>query len=134
MGAHRYKLQLSEVDVKEFKKRKMVPRWINDQDGRIQQALNGGYNYVDPKHVTSLEEHAIMEGNTDIGPRISKIVSRGDTVIRAFLMEIKEQYYKEDQNAKEAELRKIDEALALGKNSDGSDIVEGQYGNVRFTH
>ena len=134
MGAHRYKLQLSEEDVKGFEKRKMVPRWINDQDGRIQQALNGGYNFVKPEHATSLGEHAITEGNTDTDSRVSKVVSRGDPVIRAYLMEIKKEFYDEDQQAKEDNLRKVDDALMLGRNSDGSEIVENQYGNIRFTH
>lgn len=133
MGAHRYKLQLSEEDMKNFRKRHMVPRWINDQDGRVQQALAGGYKFVDPENAGSLGQGAIHQGNTDEGSRVSKIVSRGEPVVRAYLMEIWEQHYKEDQEAKEANVRKIDEALSVGQ-AGGAD-VENQYGEgVTYSH
>ncbi|MHC4316154.1 MAG: hypothetical protein ACYSW3_27240 [Planctomycetota bacterium] len=38
-GGTRYKLQLSDADDKEFKRRRMVPRWFNDQDGRMAISL-----------------------------------------------------------------------------------------------
>jgi hypothetical protein len=133
LGSHRYKLQLSDEDLKGFKKRHMVPRWVNDQDGRIAQAQAGGYKFVDPKHVSSLGEGAIHQGNTDEGARVSKIVSRGEPAVRAYLMEIWEQHYKEDQDAKEANLKKIDDALSVGQ-AGGAD-VENQYGEgVTYSH
>ena len=133
MGSHRLKLQLSDADMEGFKKRQKVPRWVNDQDGRIQQALAGGYKFVDPEHVSSLGQGAIHQGNSDEGAKVSKIVSRGEPPIRAYLMEIWEQHYKEDQDQKEAGHRKIDEALAAGQ-AGGADI-ENQYGpGVTYSH
>ena len=126
----RYKLQLSEADMKEFKRRRKVPRWFNDQDGRIQKALGGGYAYVKPEHATSLGSGAIHEGNTDEGSRVSKVVSKGEPVIRAYLMEISKKFWDADQAAKQKVNDQVDEALGAG----GAD-VENKYGpGVTYSH
>jgi len=134
LGGRKSKLQLSDADRKEFDRRKMVPRWINDDGGRIQAALAGGYNYVDSKHVTSLGQGVIGEGNTDLGSTVSKIVIRAsadNAATRAFLMEIKEKLWKQDQATKEERNAKVDEALSIG---DGGS-TEHQYGSgVTFSH
>lgn len=125
-SALRLKLQLSEEDMAGFKKRNMVPRWFNDQDGRIQRALGAGWKFVDPENAVSLGQGALHQGNTDEGTRVSKIVSRGEPVIRAYLMEIWKKYYEEDKATKAKHLEKVDEALSAGK-AGGAD-VENQYG------
>jgi len=132
-GGTRYKLQLSEADNKEFKRRRMVPRWFNDQDGRIQRALSGGYKFVKPEHATSLGSGAIHAGNTDEGSRVSKIVSKGEPVVRAYLMEISKKFYDEDYALKQKVNDKVDEALAVG--GAGGAEVENQYGpGVTYSH
>jgi len=132
-GGARYKLQLSEADLKEFKRRRMVPHWFNDQDGRIQRALAGGYKFVKPEHARSLGSGAIHQGNTDEGIRVSKIVSKGEPVIRAYLMEISKKFWTEDQAAKEKVNDKVDEALKTGQS--GGAKVENQYGTgVTYSH
>lgn len=131
-GAARYKLQLSDADREEFTRRKMVPRWFNDQDGRIQKALGGGYNFVKPEYATSLGSGAIHQGNTDEGSRVSKVVSKGDPVIRAYLMEIKEKYWKADQALKEKRNQETDKAINIGADG-GAD--PNQYGpGVTYSH
>jgi hypothetical protein len=127
-GAQRYKLQLSDADNKEFKRRGFVTRWFNDQDGRVERALGGGYQYVKPEEAPSLGSGVIHQGNTDLGDRVSKIVSRGEPVIRAFLMKIKKKLYDEDQATKQAIVDEKDALLMAGKNADGTDVIEGQYG------
>ncbi len=121
----RLKLQLSEADRKEFVKRGMVPRWFNDQDGRIAQAQGAGYKFVTPEQVPSLGSGVIHGGNTDTASQVSLVVSKGEPVIRAYLMETKIEYYQEDQAAKESVNAQVDEALALGGKS-GSDL-ENEY-------
>jgi len=126
-GRARLKTQLSAEDLAEFKKRKMVPRVFNDQDGRIQAALNAGYSYVKPEHAESWGESAIGQGNTDLGNRVSKVVSRGnETVLTAFLMEIPRKFYDQDQAEKERINAQVDDAIALGGHGKAEDI-EGQY-------
>jgi len=126
-GGPRLKLQLSAKDSKRFEKRGMVPRWFNDDPGRIERALGAGYNFVKPQHATSLGQGALhADGNDpESNARVSLVVNRGDPIIRAYLMEIKQEYYSEDQAEKEKVNMKVDEALALG-GKQGSDI-ENEY-------
>ncbi|MHC4194150.1 MAG: hypothetical protein ACYSP9_08270 [Planctomycetota bacterium] len=135
LGGRRAKLQLSEADRKEFDRRKMIPRWVNDEGGRIQAALAGGYNFVDPKYATSLGHGVLTEGNTDEGARVSKIVTRAGPdgpAVRGYLMEIKEKLWKEDQETKEERNAQTDRALSLGE---GGADDRNQYGpGVTFTH
>ena len=132
-GGSRYKLQLSDADNKAAKDRRVVMRWFNDQDGRIQRALGGGYKFVKPEYATSLGSGAIHEGNTDEGSRVSKVVSKGEPVIRAYLMEISKKFYDQDQAAKQKVNDKVDEALAAG--GAGGANIENQYGpGVTYSH
>jgi hypothetical protein len=134
-GGARYKLQLSEDDLKGFKARKKVARWFNDEGGRIQKALAGGYSYVKPEHATSLGQGALHADGKDpeSGARVSLIVNRGDPVIRAYLMEISEKFYKEDQAEKEKVNAQVDKALAEG--GAGGASIENQYGpGVTYSH
>jgi hypothetical protein len=121
------KLQMSKEDRKLFKDRKMVPRWFNNDGGRIERALGGGYNYVKPEYAGSLGQGALhMDGkDPESNLRVSQVANRSDPITRAYLMEISEKFYKEDQAAKEVVNAKVDEALALGGER-GSDI-ENEY-------
>ena len=118
----RLKLQLSKSEQKAFESRGMVPHWFNDTDGRVEQALSAGYTFVKPEYARSLGHSAIHEGNTDVGAKVSKIVTKGkDLVMRAYLMEIKKEFYDEDYAAKQVINDKVDEALALGGKG-GTDV------------
>ena len=125
-GGLRLKMQLSKPDMQGFKDRKMVTRWFNDDPGRIERALAGGYNYVDPRNAMSLGQGALHRDSTDLSrSRVSIVVTRGEPVTRAYLMEIKQEFFDVDQAAKEAINFQVDEALALG-GSRGSDL-ENEY-------
>jgi hypothetical protein len=100
------KLQLSEAERKAFDDRGFVPRWVNDQDGRIQAALNGGWNFVDPAFALS------VGGNVEADQaKISKVVSRGEERKVAYLMEIPKKFFDEDKQAKIDQTLKVDESL-----------------------
>ena len=129
----RLKLQLSDQERKVFETRGFVPRWINDQDGRLQRAISGGYNYVDPRYASSVGGNALHAGNTSQDSRVSIVVSRGEPVITSYLMEIKKEYYEEDQKAKQDRNDMVDKSLAAG-NAGGADI-ENAYGDgVTYSH
>ena len=119
------KLQMSAEDRQAFKDRGMVPRWFNDQESRIARAEGAGYQFVTPKQVPSLGSGVIHGGNTDIGSKVSLVVSKGEPVIRAYLLEISQEFFDEDQAAKESVNALVDEALALGGHL-GSDL-ENEY-------
>jgi hypothetical protein len=126
-GGIRLKLQLSEPDVLEFKKRGKVPHWFNDDPGRLERALGGGYTFVKPEHATSLGQGALHQDGSDSesGARVSIVVNRSEPVTRAYLMEISEKFYKQDQAEKEGRNQLVDDALALG--GKGASDVEESY-------
>ena len=108
LAGPRLKLQLSKQDRQGFDKRGTVPYVFNDQDGRVEQAQTAGYKFTKPENARSF-------GSTDSGDGVSKIVTKGnDLVMRAYLMDIKQEFYNEDQASKLAVTMKVDEALALG--------------------
>jgi hypothetical protein len=128
-GGPRLKLQLSEKDRKRFEKRGMVPRWFNDEGGRIERALGAGYTFVKPVHVGSLGQGALHEDGKDpeSGVRVSLIVNRADPIVRAYLMEIQKEYYEQDQKAKQDINDQVDEALAAG-GAGGDELGSKKYG------
>jgi hypothetical protein len=124
-GGFRLKLQLSDQDMKGFKDRGTVPRWFNDDPGRIERAQGAGYKFTKPENATSLGQGALhLDGKDSQAPtRISQVVNRSDPVTRAYLMETKEEFYAADKAAKETINQKVDDALALGGKI-GSDVEE----------
>lgn len=124
-GSHRLKLQLSADDLKMIDEAGYVARWFNDQHGRIEAALAGGYEHIDPEYATSLGQSALHEGNTDLNKRVSKVVTKQGEPVRAYLMWIKKRFFNEDQKAKEAVNRQVDDAIRAGQ--PGGATVENQY-------
>ncbi len=118
-GAHRTKLQVEST----------IPGYhlllFNDQDGRIQRAERGGYEYVMSDEVPELGEGELHQKNSDLNSKVSKIVSRDGSELRAFLMKIKQEWYDEDQKVKQKRNDKVDEEMRQGK--PGGNVVENQY-------
>jgi hypothetical protein len=119
-GAHRTKLQVPEI--KGYKL-----RWINDVDGRPDEAIEGGYEFVLKDEVPrKIGQGNLHQDNSDINGRVSRVVSKGKTSpIRAFLMKIRKDWYEEDQSAKEQVNQQVDEALR--QSTPGGNVVENQY-------
>lgn len=124
-GGHRTKLQLSAEDQKGFEERGMVTYWFNDRDGRVERALSGGYEYVNPDHARSIGVFSINDDH-DLSGKVSKVVSKGGgEPVTAYLMEISREFYDEDQAAKEVINMRTDDAINAGK--PGGNTVENQY-------
>lgn len=82
-----------------------VRRWVNDEDGRIAMFQEAGYEPVK----TPTEVGDPMAGNaSQLGSVVRKPVGGGKTAV---LMEIPEEFYLEDQAAKEAHLKAKEGAL-----------------------
>ena len=119
-GAHRTKLQVEDT-IPGYKL-----RWFNDMDGRCERAEEGGYVYVNKDEVPRLGQGALHQENSDVNSKVSKVTSRGTgKEIRAYLMKIKEAYYKEDQAQKEKVNYQVDEAMRAG--SPSGNVVDNQY-------
>lgn len=91
-----------------------VRRWINDYDGRLQNAQDGGYDFVQNEAVKQIGDADIDNENRDLGARVSRVVDK-TTGQRAYLMEIKEEFYQEDQKSKIAKVEETDRRIRKGK-------------------
>lgn len=84
-------------------------RWVNDDGTRLMDAQNAGYEYVTDER----------------GRKISRPVGSGENgkPMTAHLMKIPDEFYEEDQAAKQAELDKIDNSIKRGgiKGADQQD-------------
>lgn len=84
-----------------------VPRWINDDGDRIQQAIQGGWDFVlRDKKATS----------DDLGNRISRSVGvkSAGGVLTAYLMEIREDWFIADQAEKQKSIDATENIIKRG--------------------
>lgn len=92
-----------------------IRRWVNDEmDGRIQRFKAGGYQFVEDSNVKIGEQ--AESGNRHLGSAKTLVVGthpNGEPKL-AYLMEIKKEFYDEDQRAKAKINNEIDEAIKAG--------------------
>jgi len=98
-----------------------VRRWVNDTEGRLALALEGSYQYATDQSI-QIGVQDIDNENRDLGARISRVVDKS-TGQKAYLMEIKEDFYNADQRAKAKGIAETDNIIKHGKLRD----IEGQY-------
>lgn len=118
LGSPDLKLQTSQ-------RKGYVRRWVNDAPGRVQNALDGGYEFVkDNTHIGSGTESK----DSDLGSNVSQIVGKDESgqPLRSYLMEIKESWYNEDQVEKSKKIDEVDDAIRNG-NINGSTGQDGRY-------
>lgn len=94
-----------------------VRRWVNDTEGRLLQAEQGGYQYASDQSL-QIGAADIDNVNRDLGSRISRVVDKS-TGQKAYLMEIKEEFHKEDQAVKAQAVAEKDRLIKHGKLDDG---------------
>ncbi len=90
-------------------------RWVNDVDGRVQMFLEAEYKIV--TQPTEVGDPNAAEA-TQLGSVVRKPVGGG---VNAVLMEIDQDWYNEDQLAKEQRLKGGEKSLL-------SEATEGYYG------
>lgn len=93
-------------------------RWINDSPGRISQAQEGGYSFVEPKEV----------GKEDTpNGKVFELVgtNKDNTPLHAYLMKIPQEWYLEDTKSKQSFLDDIDSAIRGGRGD--SESKQGRY-------
>jgi len=101
---------------------------LNDTPGRIQQALDVGYEFVSPDEVGSVATNVVSR-NTDIGDKVRFLVGTGDNSepTYAYLMKIRQELYEEDQNALQSKIDKVDDAIRGGKITAPGHSLDGRY-------
>lgn len=130
VGLGTYRKELTVPD--KLRKPGYVLRWVNDDVGRLDAAQRGGYQFVQNPDNIHIGE-GIETGNSDLGSRISRIVDKSARLgnpMRAYLMEIKQEWYEEDQNKKLAEVESIDEQILQGRF--GKERESGYYGGAKY--
>lgn len=92
-----------------------VYRWINDKPGRLQNAYNAGYEFVEDP--TLEVGTGTVSGNAEHGSRVSRHVGKDEhgRPLHAFLMRIRKDWYDEDQAKKQAAIDEIDNAIRNGQ-------------------
>jgi hypothetical protein len=95
-----------------------VGRWVNDLPGRIQQALDGGYNFIEDPLAKVGDG---PENQRDpLATKVSRVMDR-ETGMKGYLMAISKKLYDQDQKEKNRQLDEIDADIKRGN-------VEGQVG------
>jgi hypothetical protein len=91
---------------------------INDKDGRIQKAVEGGYEFVESEKNLG---DSIVGTAKKVGKRVSMPVGNGTT---GYLMRIKNEWYDDDQKEKQKIVDDSEKAMKPnGKNEYGDGLV-----------
>lgn len=105
-------LRLATVEIPGYKQ-----YWFSNTPGRIELALQNGYEFVEKTEAQinnrdMLGSDSAASGNTDMGTRVS--VASGSEIgpdnqpVRMYLMKIREQWYREDQEERYGEGSRLD--------------------------
>ncbi len=105
----------------EGKDKGYVYRWVNDVDGRLMEFNRAGYEHVIKKDVGTIGESDVKQAS-NLGMTVSKGVGQGTI---AYLMRIREEFYKEDQDAKAAKHTQSEELIY-----ENVGRLSGQYGKI----
>ena len=101
---------------------------FNDEPGRIQTAIDGGWEFVTPDEVGGVKD-SVTSGNTDLGDKVRFLVGtseKGDGLY-AYLMKIKEEWWEEDQAEIQKRNDRVDDAIRSGVNVASGTSAEGFY-------
>ena len=95
--------------------------WINDTGGRLDLALDSGYEFV-KKDAVDLAP-GVTPRNSDLGDRVSQIVGKKEdgSPLRAYLMRTPDEYYKESREQLNSQVDATDAAIRKGKASGRED-------------
>ena len=113
MSVPKAKLSVPEIDGYHL-------HWINDYAGRIAQAHQGGYEFVNEEECMinnfSLGTASDLSGNTDMGSRVSVVVGKNEdgTALRAYLMKIRNEWFAEDQEVAQERVNAVDQQIKRG--------------------
>ena len=102
---------------------------FNDEGARIQEALEGGYEFVTRDEVGSSLSDRVTEVNTDLGEKVRfRVGTKEDGEgMFAYLMKIPKEWYLEDQKMLQEKNNRIDDAIRAGKNIKPGSSAEGFY-------
>jgi hypothetical protein len=97
-----------------------VYRIVNDEGGRIGQFLDAGYEMVDGSAVT-IGDRRVNNATAEGSKAQASVSSDGK---KAFVMRIKEEYYREDQQAKQGQVNALEQTMKQNAKN-ASDYGDG---------
>lgn len=105
-----------------------VRRWVADRPGRIQAAQDGGYEFVTDQVQTGDAGSADVTMRKEVGSAVSRFGGTDDSgkPINLYLMEIKKEWYDQDQAEKGLNVSLTEDALRRGAQGDGA-VSEQSY-------
>jgi len=99
-----------------------VRRVVNDREDRIRRFEEAGYNIVQDADLVPGEKRA--GDASQVGAPVSKQVGGG---MRAYLMEIPEEWYNEDQAVKQGQVDAYEQEMQRTRGG-----VDGSYGDMKI--
>ena len=101
---------------------------FNDEPGRIQTAVDGGWEFVKPDEVGGVKD-SVTSGNTDLGEKVRYLVGtseKGDGLY-GYLLKIKQEWHEEDQRELQKRNDRVDDAIRGGVNVKDGTSSDGFY-------
>lgn len=100
-------------------------RFVNNVGDRIQQFLDGGYEFVDAK------SHRVGDNRVgDASPEGSNAQVNVGGGVKSFLMRIHKDYYDEDQKVKMDKIDKLEKSLVQSPAADYGKVVIDKSGGT----
>ena len=88
--------------------------WVNDSPGRVDEATNGGYEFVSEDEIAVAGQ--ARQSNSDLGTRVKRLVGRGEdgNAQFAYLMKIPLEWYEQDQQVIQDRVDSVDNMIKRG--------------------
>ena len=93
-------------------------RIVNDNEGRVQDFIDAGYEIVTDNKVSVGDKR--IANPTQEGSPVKVHVGAGQ---QAYLMRIKDEWYKEDQDVKQAQINELEESMKTQSKADYGSIT-----------
>jgi len=112
-GQRKRKLTLDDATMQRLESEELVPRWINDDEGRLNAAYQADYDFLT---ADGTEQIGDIGEETEKGRRMRKLVGKhADGKPKyAYCMVIPKKYYQESQEKKEEANKMVDIAIQGG--------------------
>lgn len=107
--------------------------FFNDEPGRIQAALDAGWEFVSPEEVGYTSSN-VTNRNVDLGGRVSVVGSKNDMgqPVQQVLLKIKQEWWEEDQAEIQQRNDKTDASIRRGKGGQGVDTTGFYNAGIKY--
>lgn len=125
----RGKLRLSDEVIKAFKEAGWHLHIFNDSEGRIEQALENGYEFVTKEELGNNLVESVIPTNTDLSDKIRfrvGVKESGEGLF-AYTMKIPTVDFLEEQKEIQSRNDRVDQAIRAGKNVKPGTSSDGFY-------